>query len=582
MNYRDQIKGAFHRLIVNPLAWTCFVLSLFAIWFCWRGAATRGFEYDELWTLTHYARKASIDEIFTDLGTPNNHPLHTLLVRFAAGSADDSELRTRLPSLLAGLALLAALLAFFHGCTRDGEVSLLAFAWCISSAPLLHFAQAARGYELQTLLIVTFAFLCTRANRSGRTGTCLLVGAVIVGLAAILTLSTSVLYLVPIAGCDLANRVLRLRTTGDTDLPGLRRKAVIAVVLHGVWMAIAAVWLWLNAGQLAKSRDTFGVAMASGGNWFSFSADVYCRLFGGAMLALIGCGLLLSKRRGLALGLLGLLLFPFALAPITHGGPPRVYLPLVPIGLLTAAIGFGRLIDLLPVFGKSHWRTGLVLAAALVPLVGLPTALAGWTPTDWRVVVPALQQQLPHDAFVNYPSAAGYVIRYYFSPEILQDVSQRVPTGAEFTLVQIDDSARISASDPATGVSMGITVPSVFSVGTEAFAGTTLTYYRARRVEAMGAFHSTGDASIRFAAIGPGTVVSARELSASVCGREPAGGWGVLDPLLSEALVPSGNIEPTVGVLLVSNDPRLTDDEMRAMSVQTEGKIRFYSLKRAN
>ena len=582
MNHRDQIKGAFHRLVVNPLAWTCFVLSLFAIWFCWRGAATRGFEYDELWTLTHYARKASIGEIFTDLGTPNNHPLHTLLVRFAVGSADDSELRTRLPSLLAGVALLVVLPAFFHGCTRDGEVSLLAFAWCISSAPLLHFAQAARGYELQTLLIVTFALLCYRANRSGRTGICLLVAAVIVGLAAILTLSTSVLYLVPIAGCDLANRVLRLRTTDATDLPGLRRKAATALGMHGVWMAIAAVWLWFNADQLAKSRDTFGAAMASGGNWFSFSADAGSRLFGGAMLVLIGCGLLLSKRRGLALGLFVLLLFPFALTPITRGGPPRVYLPLVPIGLLTAAIGFGRLIDLVSVFGKSHWRTGLVLGAALVPLLGLPTALAGWTPTDWRVMVPALRQQLPADAFVNYPNTAGYVIRYYFSPQILRDVSQRVPTGAEFTLVQIDDSAKISDGDPATGGSMGVAVPSGFALGTEAFAGTTLTYYRARRVDAMGAFHSTGDASICFAAIGPGTAVVVRELSTSVCSREPAGGWGALNALLSEALVPSGNSEPTVGILLVSNGARLTDDEMRAMSARTEGKVRFYSLKRAN
>jgi hypothetical protein len=128
-------------------------------------------------------------------------------------------------------------------------------------------------------------------------------------------------------------------------------------------MAIAAVWLGHNAGQLAKSRDTFGVAMTSGGNWFSFSADAGHRLFGGAMLALISCGLLFSKRRRLAL-----LLFPFVLAPVTRGGPPRVYLPLVPIGLLTVA---------------------------LIPLRGLPTSLAWWTPTDWRRVVPALQQQLP-------------------------------------------------------------------------------------------------------------------------------------------------------------------------------------------
>ena len=41
---------------------------------------TRSLEYDEIWTMTHYF-KCSFSEIFTELETPNNHPLHTFIAQ---------------------------------------------------------------------------------------------------------------------------------------------------------------------------------------------------------------------------------------------------------------------------------------------------------------------------------------------------------------------------------------------------------------------------------------------------------------------------------------------------------------------
>ncbi|MBI1870044.1 MAG: hypothetical protein HYS07_02490 [Chlamydiae bacterium] len=42
---------------------------------------SRGLEYDEIWTLRHYALADHVTAIFNELSIPNNHVLHSLLVR---------------------------------------------------------------------------------------------------------------------------------------------------------------------------------------------------------------------------------------------------------------------------------------------------------------------------------------------------------------------------------------------------------------------------------------------------------------------------------------------------------------------
>jgi hypothetical protein len=581
LSCRNHIGGAARQVILNPLLLTCLVLCLFAVGFCWHGAASRGFEYDELWTLNNYVRKDSIGDIFRDLAKPNNHPLHTLLVRSTVGRSDRSELRTRLPSLLAGIGLLAVLLPFFRHCTGDREVALLAFAWSIESAPLLHFSQTARGYTLQTLLIVAFAFLVGVANRRANREALLLAAAVVAGIAAVLTLPTSVLYLVPLAACDLTSRMLQLRG-GETGGRALLRRAGKPLLAYAILFALAASWLWYVSKQLAGARETFGISITSGRDWVSFCARIWNHLYGGPMVVLIACGILFSKRRGLTAWLVAVMSFPFVLAPLTRAGPERVYAPLVSFGFLAAAMGFCRLIDLLPTLIEGRIRKALMVVVALLPLVGLPSALAFWTPTDWRRVIPVLHRYLPENAFINYPSTAGYVIRHYFFPQVGQDVSQRVPMDREFTLVQLDNNAAISAVEPRTGASTEVPVGPGYSLGTETVAGVTVTYYRAQRVESLDAAPVGDHDDVYFAAIGPGTMAAVREASAEMCGSDERSRWGVLDALLSEAFVPTGISSPTVGVLLVSRDPQLTRDQMRQMSVRRNDRVRFYILKRAS
>jgi len=58
-------------------------------------------------------------------------------------------------------------------------------------------------------------------------------------------------------------------------------------------------------------------------------------------------------------------------------------------------------------------------------------------------------------------------------------------------------------------------------------------------------------------------------------------GWVALDALLDEVFVPTGTSLPTAGVLLASIDRPLAPAQMRQVSIESGGKIRFYYLKRA-
>ena len=46
-------------------------------------ALGRGLEYDEIWSLKHYSLAPGAGRIFSDLGEPNNHTLHSLLTRWS-------------------------------------------------------------------------------------------------------------------------------------------------------------------------------------------------------------------------------------------------------------------------------------------------------------------------------------------------------------------------------------------------------------------------------------------------------------------------------------------------------------------
>jgi len=164
-------------------------------------------------------------------------------------------------------------------------------------------------------------------------------------------------------------------------------------------------------------------------------------------------GLWLSKRSASGLSLAFVMFFPFLLAPLTCGGPSRVYLPLMPFGMMAAATGICRLSELSRTLLRGRRRQAFLVVVALLPLVGF--AVCPWTLGRQRIgarLFPPLQEKLSKDVFINYPSTAGYVIRHYYFPQIAWDISRRVPTGHRVHAGANRRQANISArSTPGRG-----------------------------------------------------------------------------------------------------------------------------------
>jgi hypothetical protein len=552
---------------------------LFALIFSWAGAERRGFEYDEFWMLQHYVAADTWGRIFTDLAEPNNHPLHAFLVRLAVGQANVSELLTRQPSLWAAFALWALIPFFAYALTQRRDAAVLAGVWCVLSAPLLHYAQTSRGYALQTLLLVLFAFLTRPTASRAPLRFWQAASIVAVGFASVLTVPTSVFYLTPLAVCQVACRFFQWRSDTTERRGSLISENRGLLLAYVVLILLICVWFGQNARQLAAGREQWGVPISSLWHWLSFSWTTWAQLLGWPMIGLIVFFLLFSKEHRVKLCLLSVIIFPILIAPLSRAGPARVYLPLIPFGLLAAAVGFSRLLDYLrPRLGDRVCAV-LQLLGLIAPLAFLPRAYESWTPPDWKRITPLIEQTAPPDAFVCYPSSAGLIVRCYYMPEIGREISRRVPRGATFTFVQVDATDAIKGVDPQTLLTRDLSVPPTAARRVVSVEKVPLVFYQAQKLNEVVEPSATERSGIFFAAIGPDNSTNVKQLMNSLHAADGASSWLILNAILSEALLPASEASPTVAVLLAAQNPKLTRDEMRQLTARTSGKIRFYELQ---
>jgi len=558
--------------IVNYVAAT---LCLGAAVVCFRGATLRGFEYDELWTLFHFAGADSVWQIFRELAVPNNHPLHSLFVRLVVNETDVAELWVRLPSLIAGICLLALVPIGAWLVSRDRNTTVLTAVWCALNAPLLHFAQAARGYTMQSALIVGFALLIYLARLSPRREWHALVGAVLVGMSAVLVLPTSVLYLAAIGICDLADRIFQWCRAAAVE----RRPFLVAfgpvLAAYGLLSAVAAGWLISVAPELFQARAAFGESIVSTGAWLQFAGGVVGLLWNWPLAILAVVGLLITPRRRLAASLAIILIFPLAAAVLTRAGPPRAYLPSIPFGVFAAALGATRLMELAVArWSLSHWRPAVLVLLMLAPMCWLPRMLRLWTPVDWLQVAPQLQG-LPTDTYISYPVTAGYVVHHYYQPGIVSQTADRVPTGDAFTFAQVGERRRIEGMCPPQYHTEQIAVPSGIPCVTRRIGDVDIALYRARRIRGETAIH-THDHSLYFAAIGPVTKTEMLDIVDDLEGRDGRCRWLIPNGFLSGMWPTTANPQSRTTILLVTTNLELPASELLAITERWDGKLRLY------
>ncbi len=145
--------------------------------------------YDEAYTFISYASLPSLEAI-SNYTTPNNHLLHTLLVKLSTSVFNPwKEWAIRLPALISGVLLVAAVFVFAFR-QLDWQTGLWAAALTAVSSYLVEYSILGRGYTMVCL----FTVLLLTASRSvvleprSKPGWIVFICASVAGMATIPTM----------------------------------------------------------------------------------------------------------------------------------------------------------------------------------------------------------------------------------------------------------------------------------------------------------------------------------------------------------------------------------------------------------
>lgn len=371
------------------------------------GAALRisgigsGLVYDEVWTLERYVA-SPVSTIFTDLAIPNNHPLHSLLAKWSLEWFGAGVIQLRLPVLLAGIAALLLAIPLTLRLSRSRGVTLFVLALLALNYPLVGYSHLARGYELQFVLLLAFTWGVAVLAEKPRFSVA--IGAAAAAVASVMTLPTSVLYLI----VPLLFLVWKQRRSPA---------AWMAAVIPGLF---CLVWYPLHFQAFRSGQQAFGTVLATPGMSLAFLAEVLVALFGW-LLVFVPFGCLNRKRRRLA-GVLFLAIFiPLAAALLTRAGGARVYLPLVYPLTLLAAFGVGFLCR------KLRSRPARVAVVAVALLLAVWGCCAGYAGREADLAeVFAEARKLPVNVLPVYRGNEAFAAEWNNRPDITFDMFARI------------------------------------------------------------------------------------------------------------------------------------------------------------
>ena len=408
-----------------------------------------GLEYDEIWTFQHYS-SGSLHKIFTDLATPNNHPLNSLLIKWCACFFSSPAVVLRLSAFLAGIVTIGLSGVLAKALFRSRMAVLAAMMFASFNAGLILYSNTGRGYSLQGMLILLYALCVLLYALSRRIW--YLSGIFLTGVCSILTLPTSVLWLFPVS---LAHCVYEVKRNG-TDWKKYLPECVTYLLTGG------AVLFWLLYNYSAwKAGQSFGRSVDSFSYFMEFAGKTLYECGGVCLLvaALAGLGFALWRKRDrfLLISLWWIVLFPLFGALFTKTGPSRVYLASVPF--LAAAGGFA-LAHLLAACRKRK----LLYSGILLISIGLAGAdyrinRETWSRVDWLERF-SLYRKLPPENFLCISPLSSYPA-VWNNPDSLEDYMKRFTafgeSGSRFLLV--DSEASLPGLELDTGSEAGFPMP---------------------------------------------------------------------------------------------------------------------------
>lgn len=416
-------------------------------------AFSPGLEYDEIWTMRNYSARG-LWTILNDLATPNNHPLNSLFVKWML-LFSDSAWSIRFPSFLAGVATVGltgwlAVLLF-----RSRLAALLSMMLVAANPALILYSITARGYAVQTALILLYAAVVVLYYRDRLRAALYLIP--VCGLLAELALPTSVLWLFPISLVHCIAELARTKKKWKPLIPLAVSYAVLGTAL--------LAWILLHYNDF-KAGQSFGSAIA--GHWAfyrdflfpTWSSVCGWRKYGSLeflVLLFVFLPFFRVRTRFLFLGLLFVLLVPFAAAVVTLAGPSRVYLATVPLTALAIGglifrvllwVKAGRIGSRLPGWSRG-WYSVPALALGLVLAVNsCVTGRTEWTRVDWIDRFDAMKR-IPADRFLCVTATGAYPALWNNGEAIVRDYLARFHAMAPGTkFVQLDQRNAINGMNP--------------------------------------------------------------------------------------------------------------------------------------
>lgn len=517
------------------------------------GISERGLEYDEIWTMYYYASD-SCHKIFTELATPNNHPLHSLFVKAAISVGGDAPFFLRLDALLSGIFLIGVVWYISRFLFNSRLAAFYSALFCACSGGLVHYSQTSRGYMLQSFLIASAAASLLLYKRKKTLAASLI--CCCSSIAAVLTLSTSILFIIPLFALFIFSGL------DWRDITGFIRKNISILAAFSVTGMFCIFWYLFNWDQFQEGKRIFGNRPDSPLAWCN-AVFLIVRDCGSFLVPLALLLLFHKKRRRFFYAFLFILIFPFACSPVTTLGPARSYLPLIPFCCIAAAGGAAVLQRKL----KGRTAAGIAYCVALIVLAAVSGffELKHWTPLDWAKAFPALISQTPLDTFIAYPSAETLPVAVN-NEGAGADNSERIPArNKEYRLVNLIDES-ISGIRLKDNDNISIALP---------FSGKNIEYLPGLRGRVYRLVPLSLSASASGIVVMTLHIISSNKSALMIADLKSRPDWIAVNTFLTRKGLP-------YKALFVSARPGISRESMLSIEAANPGEIFFYSLEPFN
>ncbi|MCF6175110.1 MAG: hypothetical protein L3J71_05045 [Victivallaceae bacterium] len=368
--------------------------------------------YDEVWGLMNWIVKP-VSEILTLFNNQNNHPLNSVFMKLSNFMFGRSLIMMRMHSFAAGILIPLFSGAIAWHLTRKRFIAAVTIILCSLHSGLIYYSHVARGYSVQTAAIMLFILLVLVYNdsskKTGRKAIYLVVGMIGCFVIACFALSTAILYLSAIMVMHVICILLLAWQRSNSKLFEMGTSAVVnnSVLVSG-YAVITLFAAWMYLGHYAQFKSA---VPAGGGFYINSFADILSFLseMGKSLLPwLVWCSALLCFRFK-KYRLLGLMTSCYILPAFLSGvfikvGPPRVYLPLVPVIIIAASAG---VYSLTMVDKKWSRPLQIILPLLLVMFLifSLPERYLKWAAIDWSNIISDVNSKFPeHKSYRCYPA----------------------------------------------------------------------------------------------------------------------------------------------------------------------------------